>query len=314
MRPVQGQLELPPHRFLVCGMPRSGTTLLAELLSATPGVVIGYETHVLRLAPAALWDRPLTPEDVLSLCDRLEQSPSAPIPTSVLDAAIQRVQAGWPTPCTLVELAFWLSAPELDEAAAVGEKTPAHLMWAGRAMAADPELKVVALIRDPRDVHRSLREVPWNAGDPVENALRWRRYERESRRLLRMHPERVHLLRFEDLVRHPEEVLGQLRSFLWSDHLGAAPEASPPPAAATFDPVREPWKRGAAAAPDPAVAERWHVDPSAEDRIVGALCGRALRRHGYRPPRRATLVPLRMLPRAVRAAGRIQRIGRSPRS
>ena len=41
-----------PTRFMICGMPRSGTTLLAEQIARNPGFHVGPESHVLSIAAA----------------------------------------------------------------------------------------------------------------------------------------------------------------------------------------------------------------------------------------------------------------------
>lgn len=78
--------------------------------------------------------------------------------------------------------------------------------------APDLDLKVVRMVRDARAYANSIHR----RGAPVDHAaLRWRKFQAACDRLLMgLAPERVHLLRYEDLCRDPAGSLKALYAFL----------------------------------------------------------------------------------------------------
>ena len=269
-----------PRRFLICGVPRSGTTLLAEMVNRLQGVLVGPETHLLSVAGSPV-DRRLTSEQSLALLNRLPGTRSQLSPKIIASArsACSRGEA----PDHLVDMLFWIVELHHPRRAvsAVGEKTPRHLAHAREVLEADPSVRVVVVVRDPRDVARSLDKVDWNDSSPIERALRWRRYAAITAGLLADFPARVKIVRFEDLVCSPELVLAEVSWFLAGVSLVTSAASSQSP---TFDVGAEPWKATALSAPDCSAAERWRSEPTATDRTVAVAAGRALADFGYSPP------------------------------
>lgn len=96
-----------------------------------------------------------------------------------------------------------------------GAQTGLIERYAEPLLGAHPTLRVVHLIRDPRDRYAaSLARWPGQRGRAGGAVARWRYSTALARRHQRAHPDRYHIVRFEDLVRAPEETVREVCDFL----------------------------------------------------------------------------------------------------
>lgn len=201
--------------FFVVGSPRSGTTLLQSMLMQSPGVTIPPETKYMgityrregrngAIGTDAGWAAAV--KAVLGQNDRSE----FPVETEALR---DRLEApGERTHRRL--LGEWLDlCGEVAGAEIVGEKSPAHTEYVGVLSEWFPEARFVHIVRDPRDVVLSHREV-WKR-PPLQAALRWRFDQKFLRRYAAENPDApLRTVRYEDLVAAPEETIRGIASFL----------------------------------------------------------------------------------------------------
>jgi hypothetical protein len=140
----------------------------------------------------------------------------------------------------------------------VGEKTPQHWRHAGRLLADFPGAQILWLIRDGRDVVRSLSESPWWRGGIEAAARLWRHSSESAAAASAEFPGRIQLVRYERLVDAPERALGEVMA-----RLGLELEPG------QLDPARPsgvvlersmPWKGRALEAIDPGRIGRWRED------------------------------------------------------
>jgi len=278
-------------------MPRSGTTLLAEYLNRVPGVSIGPETHFFPCVPRSWWRRPLTASKLAQLLDRLASFPPSQLSVDQIERARARLCTGAAVPADPVDALFCLVADD-DSDAIVGEKTPGHLLYAERALQMDHRVRVILIVRDPRDVHRSLSGVPWNTASPCANGSRWRHYAQVAMRLQRDWPDRVRTVRFEDFVAEPVDWTNDLQMFL-TGRVQPLGDRRP-----TFVLDDEPWKANALLDAQPDAALRWKQSPTPVDAQVAACAGPILGRFGYEYAalglRTRLLVGVRRLPSVAR--------------
>ncbi|MEL6739344.1 MAG: sulfotransferase [Planctomycetota bacterium] len=200
--------------FFVVGSPRSGTTLLQSMLMRAPGVTIPPETHFMNitwqrrgkmpdLRTDAGWERAVTAVRARTVQDEIELS----------DASFDRRVESCPR--TYADLLrAWLDAiGDHEGARVVGEKSPGHTAFVTELAAAMPGAKFIHIVRDPRDVVLSQKEV---FGRPaILSALRWRldlRHHHDAERLLPR--DRYRLVKYEDLVADPESAIRPLAEFL----------------------------------------------------------------------------------------------------
>jgi hypothetical protein len=280
------EVSVPRHPVFVVGMPRSGTTLLSSLLNAHPDLVVAPETHYFTRCwtgdPITDW------ADAERMLGRLDQQPG------VHDMALSDEE--W---ATIRKQLRALEAPThgdilrvlLDTyaarsgAPAWGEKTPDHLRHVPEMARQFPEAVFVAIVRDPRDVVLSLRNLPWSSDTLPEQAWTWRRY---AARIVRYHEDldgRFFHLRYEDLITDPEGTLRGVCAFLgmpFRKSMLRREEQEDRP----FDAEREPWKQKSGRQIDPSNREKWRTQmPEAERVLIERIVGHWLTDYGYvRPP------------------------------
>ncbi|NBC16241.1 MAG: hypothetical protein GVY18_02870 [Bacteroidetes bacterium] len=278
----------------IVGMPRSGTTLLSMMLTAHPDVAIAPETHFF----SHYWRRTHRPP-----AERVRRFLAGGVldEMDLPEAARQRIaQTAEASPTPEAALGALLRAHAEQQGARVwGEKTPAHLEYADVIWQHFPEARLLALVRDPRDVTRSLQRVPWDRENVIHHARRWRTYAEDIARHERERPDRFAAVRYEDLLRQPEAVLRRVCRVLdvsFADAMLAYHEAGD----RTFDPAREPWKRNALRPPDPSRIGQWRQALAPGDVwLVERIAGAAMQQHGY------PLARPRFTPRvAAQVAGR----------
>lgn len=259
----------------VVGPPRSGTTLMRHTLNRHPDLEVTAETHLLDV-----WCQRF-PELVEGRgVDAFwrEFGRSDDVARSGLDAGevwarlsrLDRVDAR-------AVLATMLSMrAEGAGAARAGEKTPRHALHVGTLLRWFPDARVVWMRRDPRAVVASelAFDQAWASDDPLLPARRWVRVERA---LARHHgDDRVHVVRYEDLVRTPEPVLREVLAHL---DLSVVDEVvvGPSPRTGTWHGGQDP-----AARPTPASLDRWRdrLTPH-EQGVVDGIVGGWRSRAGY---------------------------------
>jgi hypothetical protein len=275
---------LRPDAFLITGHPRSGTTLLAEILGRHDEIEVLPETHFFDetrtrrlLGDVARGDLDRTLDALVTGNASLRR-----IVESAGGVAALRAHCRDHEIATAADLFFavldWLKVRK--GVRLLGEKTPDHILAAERLARVHPTLKLIDVVRDPRGVALSWRHVGWGEHDAAFVALRWRRAVATAQRVGATLGPRFLQLRYEDLVADPQETLARTCAFL-----GVAPLATmldDTATASTYDVRREPWKAQASRSVSGANVDRWRRQlPPADVRAVEIVAGAALDRLGY---------------------------------
>lgn len=262
--------------LFIVGMGRSGTTIIAETLNNTLGLPIGEETHFYRLWHK--WVRRATPAE-----QRGELSDDFTFMLEQIGHVVRREVEPWRSPTDFL-IQHLRSCGPADRP--IGEKTPLHLESVMTILGESPDTRVLFVVRDPRDVVRSLESVPWDDTSTERRTTRWMVYATIALVAKWRHRDRIAFLRFEDFVLDPTGTLERACASLGIDTPGASPTTDRRPAdsdaPATFRPAEEPWKAKAGEPPDPARAQAWKTNPDAVTDLVGALARPLLGRFGYR--------------------------------
>ncbi|MGI8873681.1 MAG: sulfotransferase family protein [Egibacteraceae bacterium] len=207
----------------VGGCPRSGTTLVQNLLDSHPGIFGGPEFDLI--------------PDIVALREGLQRSVAAGRIAAFCDAA--RVDE------VIAQLISSLLLPLADRASCqlLSEKTPSNALVARSLLDCLPGSRFIFVVRDPRAVIASMFAVGRRAATkavaapPYTRSLRHaiaavRRYLDAGYDALAAHPDRTLLVVYENLVRRPVTATERLCAFLgvdWSesmvrpsqqDHLG----------------------------------------------------------------------------------------------
>lgn len=272
-------MSSPP--VFVVGVPRSGTTLLASMLSAHSRMACGPETAYFASLAAA--GRPLPgewPGDLISFAEstRLEGESLLDRFSVGGDELTALLADRVPSPVGVLEALGELTARRAGKARWI-EKSPIHLLYARDIRRWFPDAPIVRIVRDPRDVALSLTRVPWGADDLLGGLLYWRRFHERSR-VFFASDALTYTIRYEELVADPESVLRRVCSFLGEE---PEPEAMLGGGRVTGGLVREgeAWKGNVGGPIDSTRAGRWRELPEADRRLADAVAGDLLQELDY---------------------------------
>jgi hypothetical protein len=257
----------------VVGVPRSGTTLLRQMLRGIPSLAIPRESH---FVPAAL-DAP-TPAAAL---DIVLSSPKLATWDVDPDAVRQRAATA-ATPAEVVRAAFEAYALEQGRPR-WGDKTPGYVLHIDRLANAFPDAVFVHLVRDGREVADSLREQQWGPPDLLLAAYAWRKGVRAGREAgERLGPSRYLEVSYEQLAAAPEDALTRVCRFL-DEEVALEDMFDYAGRATTEHPVLPHLHRHLAEPPTPGLRS-WRANCSLTEQLdIEALMGPTLARFGYEP-------------------------------
>jgi len=225
------------------GHPRSGTTLLARLLNSHPTIAVTFEFRPflgLHREPRAHWQ--ILRKDVIrrrtieaAWLSRWQAHRDRRTPTRYVVGALDRLESA------RFLRSYWVRIRDLPmvDAGAIQAGYQAHFrqeMWVGDkfpeyvfsldSLAAEPDLVLIMICRDPRDVAASAVNMfrrGWGGGllgerlsTPEGVAGTWS----EATRSMLAHQSRCHLVRYETLVSDPEHTLGALGRSIGVDPAG----------------------------------------------------------------------------------------------
>ncbi len=226
--------HLNPFVF-VCGVPRSGTTLLQRMLNSHPELNVVNDSHFI---PRALENADE------SLVDRAASGESIPL-TAELIQSVRTYHRFWRIPLTAreFELACETSTTYQQLVARIyfavakksgkpwgGEKTPDYVRRLKFLQGMFPNSKVVHIVRDDRNVALSLRDWAnkskgpgklelWPEHPIAVSALWWSWFLDAWLTQSASVPKSFYqVIRYEDLVDEPELVLRKICNFLSLDY------------------------------------------------------------------------------------------------
>jgi sulfotransferase family protein len=279
----QGKDKLSPPIFIV-GAPRSGTTLLAVLLDRHSNIAIGPETQFFTEFIPRNWAKK-TPASYEQLVD------SALSFKRIADFSFDRDQLLKHFKEYELSLANLLRA--IIEVHAIrslkrrpGEKTPQHLQHVPLILEQFPESRIVCVLRDGRDVVRSLMETPWAIPNNPRRlqllCLRWNDAVEKTIHYQRtVPPNRFMTVKFEDILRQPRLELEKICGFLGEDF--ELTQLEPAQSSSVIPSWEKGWKNKASETLDPRRIEAWRGSADQKQLwIMNSMMGTLLERMGYR--------------------------------
>ncbi|HZD54010.1 MAG TPA: sulfotransferase [Woeseiaceae bacterium] len=207
--------------IFICGMFRSGSTLIEQILSAHPSITAGGEVDRLqwliarRLAPYPQRARDASPAELRELGD----------------AYLAHLRD--------------IARSDADDAA-VTDKRPDNFLHLGLIKALFPPVRIVYTKRDPADNCLSIYFQPLGrlsyATDLENTAHYYGQHERLMRHWQACFPENIFTVDYDELVREPRAVFSRLFEFLglaWEDNYLNLAESATPAKTASLWQVRE---------------------------------------------------------------------------
>lgn len=266
--------------FFIFGCPRSGTSLLSRMLDSHPDIAIPYESH--------FYDG-LYP--VVRRYGDLDDRRTRTLVTEILRSEFLKTWAPLPSPA---ETLAAITRPGFDGVvegllrawtlrqgkSRWGEKTPQHTFCWRTILAGFPDLQVIHLIRDGRDVALSYKAAFFGPKHVYHLAARWGQYLAAAEESQAVLGESGFLpVRYEDLVAEPEGELRRICAFLGEAFAPAMLTSHRGDLAQISD------QRNLANLRRPIMADnigKWRREMTAREiRIFEALAGAELERYGY---------------------------------
>lgn len=270
--------------IFIVGAPRSGTTLLAALLGGHSRIACGPETQFFnKLAPkelsAAARDRAWPRRAVRSVSSlRLAGQPVIDL-FSISERELWDDLAQRPPGVASMLESLTATLAARAEKPRWAEKTPNHLLHLDQIRAEWPTAPVIRIVRDPRDSAASMRRLPWASDSVLANAQLWAEWHEAGRGFFGA-DETSTTVKFEDLVRNPEQELDRLCGFLGERYEPSMLDTRE--AGALVSSQAEVWKEQVSGPIDRGHVARWKETMSPQTAAcVSVLCQEGLREFGY---------------------------------
>lgn len=203
--------------MFIIGCERSGTTLLRAMLNAHPHIAIPYEAQRFSklLMGRSPWTQVWSRDEAIAPIQQILANPRvsfwAPTPAQVLYEL-----DGQPT-IRYDELlrAIYAAHARRERKSRWGDKTPRNTFDLPHLITAFPDAQFLHIVRDGRDVYRSWATVDWAGYDVATAAKRWTQWVGAADEPGEgVGPQRYHVLRYEELIEQPLQVLQRVCHFL----------------------------------------------------------------------------------------------------
>lgn len=188
--------------IIIVGPGRSGTSLLQCILSAHPDITALPETALLR---AFLSSSPCINDIYQAARSRLSDTVLSPILNSQSTVSLQTFPLLYNSFVSRVSLSGQILL----------DKDPRLIEFLQPLKSFLPSCKLVAIVRDPRDILASRKKADWSSSKNLFTQLIAISYQiRSLESFRRCRAPECYVLRYEDLVCSPRETILELCSFL----------------------------------------------------------------------------------------------------
>ena len=213
--------------FFILGRPRSGTTLLTTLFNAHPNVRIAPEFPILlplyqKFRKVKDWDETA----IRSFVDHLFRHyvfNNRTLDHYMLDkdtftAELMELKHKGTVQDFLKCINYHsFSVFEKEKTLRIGDKNPVYSIYIKRFLKIFPEAKFICIVRDYRDNFVSIRklsELKMEAPILTLQVYRWKYALKGFLKYRKKYPERVRIVRYEDLVTDQERVVRELFEYI----------------------------------------------------------------------------------------------------
>jgi hypothetical protein len=269
-----GNLQSSRPIFIV-GAPRSGTTLLRNMLNRHPAIAVCRETefyHYIYRRRRAFGDLAILRNRQRLVKEYLSTQRVQRLQLDLEALEQTLLEEGVSYEALFLSL-LWFYARAQGKRRC-GEKTPQHALFTETLCSWYPDATVIHLLRDPRDVAASLMRMPSAPKGALGSARVWLQYNASAWRS--RHRPQYLLVRYEQLVTQPEQELARVCAAIGEDYCPAMMVPNWDPTA------NRPWLRRAE---EPVTTERmgkWRDLLTAEQvSLVEWVVGKQMRTFGY---------------------------------
>ena len=212
-RRLLGRIEPPGPAPFVCGVTRSGTTLVRLMLDSHPELAIPGETHWLPKLIKQCERKRHTADELADLIIDHKRWGDFRLDADELRGRLRALDS---VNAADAIRSFYLLYAEREGKTRYGDKTPGYVKEMPRIERVLPEARFVHVIRDGRDVALSHLRMNWGPSTFEESAKLWRNRIRRARRWA---PRVNHYteVRFEDVVAGTEGALRRICDFIELD-------------------------------------------------------------------------------------------------
>jgi hypothetical protein len=269
-----------PPVFLL-GSQRSGTTMLRLMLNNHPNLAIPHETAFITIYYKKLgsYGDLADKDNARRLLADISQHPLVKRGRLIEnpEAILSRPTASYRE---FIDAIFRAYADSLGKAR-WGDKTPFYTPDIDVLHRIFPDAKLLHLVRDGRDVVLSQKSIEWMSGNLPKLILDWRWKTTIAHKVGSVLGNNFLEIRYEDLVRQPEQVLRRICSFIDETYdqamLSYSDEAQNVVPSASLK-----WHRNSIRPPDPSRLDRWKTDLARAERVLfEQLAGDTLDLFGY---------------------------------
>jgi hypothetical protein len=269
-----GLLEVP---IFIVGGPRSGTTLMRNMLNRHPAIAICRETEFFHW----VYERRRTFGSLNDLgnrrCAVTQYLATQRIHRMRVDLiALEETLLQEATSYQAMFLSLMRFFAHAHGKRRCGEKTPHNGLITDMLYQWYPGAAVIHMLRDPRDAVASMLRMPWAPKNVVSNTKTWLRFNQGAWRS--RHRGKYLLVRYEELIAQPEPQLKRICEFVEEEYSPAMLVPNWDPAADLF------WFQRAE---QPVTTERlgkWREEltPS-QVALIEWVVGRDMQTFGYEP-------------------------------
>ncbi len=270
--------------FFIVGSPRSGTTLLVQILNSHSRLFIPPETAYFH-ALATIERRRGISENGLEIDEFVrnyaswKSVPFLDIETGLFTEILLRDATNFRDIFLnlMKQLAKDTGKPRW------GEKTPHHLPHTKRILRMFPEAKFICLLRDGRAVVKSRIKHPYWKDNIVSAACKWKNDMAVVKDLGNRYGKSCFMLiRYEQMLKEPEIILRRILGFIDEEFEGGMLDATVSGNNKYDDYYRQSWMKNSTKKIDINRADAWLAAYSVNElKVVESIIGDELREFGY---------------------------------
>tara|TARA_A100001011_G_scaffold352661_1_gene393621 strand:+ start:45468 stop:46391 length:924 start_codon:yes stop_codon:yes gene_type:complete len=278
---MESENNLKNFPVFIVGMPRSGTTILSNLLNATQNIYFPPETHYYQLIKKFYSKKSKNPYlDFINLT-RNKYFSEFKFSDYEIDN-LKNLIINYPKSQISSELLkkICISKSLEKNIKRWGEKTPIHFYFLNKIFSDFQDCKVINVIRDPRDVIASNRSAKWKRIFDLHRKLV---QYKNNYKYCHSYPEtKVLNIKYEDLVSKPNVILKKVCKFLEINYNPKIMDTFYKKKHLNFDVQNEPWKVNNLKPLTTKNIYKWKKQQfTFENKYISWFCRREIRLYNY---------------------------------